>query len=73
MPSFIGTISINNVGGAAIVEFGDTVFISPKSATKSNHGSGSANTGALVVNINVISSSAQEQSDLIDQPISGTL
>jgi spore germination protein PF len=73
MPSFIGTVSINNVGGAAIVEFGDTVFISPKSSTISNHGSGSANTGALVVNINVISSSAQEQSDLIDQPISGNV
>ncbi|MFJ7730210.1 spore germination protein [Neobacillus sp. NPDC097160] len=73
MPSFIGSVSINNVGGGAIVEFGDTGFISPKSSTKSNQGSGSANTGAIVVNINVISSSEQEQADLIDQPMSGNL
>jgi spore germination protein PF len=71
MPANIfGPVTINNIGGAAIVEFGDTVFISPKNASKSYHGSGSSNTGAQVINNNGISSTGTVQSSLIDQPIS---
>jgi spore germination protein PF len=57
------------VGGAAIIEFGNTVFISPKSATKSYHGSGSSNTAGQVNTINGVSTTGTIQSDLIDQPI----
>jgi spore germination protein PF len=69
MPAFTGPVTINNVGGTAIVDFGDTVFISPKSATKSYHGSGSSNTGGQITTINGISSTSAIQNDLIDQPI----
>jgi spore germination protein PF len=70
MPAFLGSVATNNIGGSATVEFGDTAFFSPKFATKSYHGSGSANTGAVNININGISSTATVQTDLIDQPIS---
>jgi spore germination protein PF len=69
MPSFMGPVTINNVGGSAIIEFGDTVFISPKNASKTYHGSGASNTGGQVTTINGVSSTATQQTDLIDQPI----
>ncbi|MCM2534536.1 spore germination protein [Neobacillus pocheonensis] len=69
MPAFLGSVSIINIGGSAIVEFGDTAFISPISASKSNAGSGSGNTGALIININAISWTGTVETDLIDQPI----
>lgn len=71
MPAFLGPVVINNIGGASTVQFGDTAFISPKSASKTYHGSGSSNTGAQIININGISSSNTIQNDLIDQPQTG--
>jgi hypothetical protein len=38
--------------------------------SNSNQGSGSANTGAVIININAISLTGTVQTDLIDQPIS---
>jgi spore germination protein PF len=70
MPAFLGSVTIINIGGSATVEFGDTAFIAPISASKSNTGSGSANTGAVIININAISSTGTVQTDLFDQPIS---
>ncbi|NHM33940.1 spore germination protein [Neobacillus terrae] len=62
-------IKIDNVAGSAIVEFGGALFISPKSASKSYHGSGSSNTAAQVNTFTLFSSTNTIQSDLIDQPI----
>ncbi|WP_409300931.1 spore germination protein [Peribacillus sp. SCS-155] len=45
---FIGPISIGSISGSAIVQFGSTAYISPKTSSKSNTGSGSSNTGALI-------------------------
>jgi spore germination protein PF len=69
MPALTGPVTIINIAGSAIVEFGDTVFISPKFATKTNTGSGSSNTGAEIIVISGISSSGAVQTSLNDQPI----
>lgn len=70
MPAIVGPVQINNIGGG-VVHFGDTLFISPKSASKSNSGSGAANTGGFIVNNNFFSSSNSLNTNLIDQPVSG--
>ncbi|MCM2534738.1 spore germination protein [Neobacillus pocheonensis] len=69
MPAFTGPVTIISVGVSAIIEFGDTVFISPKFATKSNEGSGSSNAGTQIIVNSGISSTAAAQSALNDQPI----
>ncbi|MCM2531800.1 spore germination protein [Neobacillus pocheonensis] len=69
MPAFTGPVTIINVGVAAIIEFGDSVFISPKFATKTNVGSGSSNTGTQIIVNSGFSSTDAVQSALNDQPI----
>ncbi|WP_243385783.1 spore germination protein [Bacillus kexueae] len=44
MPSIVGPIKINAVSGG-VVNFGDSFYLSPKSASKSFSGSGVGNTG----------------------------
>ncbi|KYD10593.1 MAG: spore germination protein [Caldibacillus debilis] len=66
MPSIIGSIQIMNVS-SGIVNFGDTLNISPKTNTKSNHGSGSANIGAVIVTNNALSSTGTLDKDVLDQ------
>ncbi|KAB8139192.1 spore germination protein [Gracilibacillus oryzae] len=44
MPSIVGPIKINSVDGG-IVNFGDSFYLSPKSASKSAAGAGANNTG----------------------------
>jgi len=70
MPAIIGPVQIVNVGGG-IVQFGDTVYISPKSASKTNAGSGGFNTGLLIITNNGLSGTNVLDTDLIDQPIAG--
>ncbi|WP_442600092.1 spore germination protein [Neobacillus sp. D3-1R] len=48
----IGPITIDSVGGSAIVQFGPVQFISPKSVSKAWYGAGSSNSGS---NINTYS------------------
>lgn len=67
MPAVIGSLQIITVGGG-VVQFGDSLNISPKSNTKSNSGSGSTNTAGFVVNNNGLSSTNTLDKDLIDQP-----
>ncbi|HAM79877.1 spore germination protein [Ornithinibacillus bavariensis] len=47
MPSIVGPIKINNVGGG-VVNFGDAFYLSPKSSSKTSAGSGSLNTGDFI-------------------------
>lgn len=68
MPAIIGPVQIINVGGG-IVQFGDTVYISPKSATKTFAGSGGFNTGGLIVTNNGLSGTNVLDTNVIDQPI----
>ncbi|PLR97673.1 spore germination protein [Bacillus sp. T33-2] len=71
MPAIIGPVQINNVTGGN-VHFGDTLYISPKSNSKTYSGQGSQNTGALIVTNNGISSTGVLDSNLVDQPTVGS-
>jgi len=70
MPAILGPVQIVNVGGG-IVQFGDTVYISPKSGSKTNAGSGAFNTGGIVITNNGLSGTNVLDTKLIDQPIAG--
>ena len=61
-------VKIDTVSGG-VVQFGDSLFISPKSASKSTHGSGSSNTGVHITTITGSSSTTSINSDILDQPI----
>ncbi|GGD17663.1 spore gernimation protein GerPF [Pontibacillus chungwhensis BH030062] len=71
MPSIVGPIKINSVGGG-VINFGDSFYISPKSSSKSNTGSGSANTGDFINTNNGISSTNPFDPDGVDQPTVAT-
>ncbi|MFD2671747.1 spore germination protein [Marinicrinis sediminis] len=47
MPAIVGNVKILSVGPSSIVHFGDSIFLSPTSASKTFAGSGSFNTGDL--------------------------
>lgn len=70
MPAIIGPVQIVNVSGG-IVQFGDTVYISPKSASKTNAGSGGFNTGAIIFTTTGLNGTNVLDTNLIDQPIAG--
>lgn len=74
MPAIIGGgIVIVQVAGSAIVEFGDTLFISPKNVSKTFNGGGSFNTGIFITTFSPVSSTVSLHPNLIDQPIIGTV
>lgn len=68
MSNFPAPVKIGSVSGG-VVQFGDTLFISPKSASKDFHGSGSSNSGAQNVTFTGVSSVNTVDSDVVDQPI----
>lgn len=70
MPAIIGPVQIINVGGG-IVQFGDTVYISPKSSSKTFAGSGGFNTGGFIVTNSGLSGTNVLDTNLIDQPTVG--
>lgn len=70
MPAIVGPVQINTVGGG-VVQFGDTLFISPKSASKSTSGSGGGNTGGFIITNNLFSANNTLDTNLIDQPVTG--
>lgn len=70
MPAITGPVQIIHVGSGT-VQFGDTLYISPKSNSKTNSGSGGFNTGCLVVTNSGLSASNVLDTNLIDQPTVG--
>jgi spore germination protein PF len=68
MSEFPVPVKIDTVSGG-IVQFGNSLFISPKSASKNTHGSGSINSGLHVTTINGQSTTTSVNADLLDQPI----
>ncbi|MEH7309168.1 spore germination protein [Neobacillus drentensis] len=68
MSEFPVPVKIDSISGG-VVQFGASLFVSPKSAIKTTHGSGSTNTGVLITTINGQSNSTSVNSDLFDQPI----
>ena len=67
MPSIIGSVQVVNVSGG-VVNFGDAQNVSPKSNSKSYEGSGSMNTGGIIITNNGISSTNTIDKELVDQP-----
>lgn len=70
MPAIIGPVQIINVGGG-VVQFGDALYISPKSAIKTNAGSGGFNTGGLIITNNGLSGTNVLDTNLVDMPVTG--
>ncbi|MFO1445496.1 spore germination protein [Bacillus sp. Bva_UNVM-123] len=70
MPAIVGPVQIITVGGG-VVQFGDALYISPKSSSKTNSGQGALNTGGLIITLNGLSASNVIDTNLLDQPIIG--
>lgn len=63
MPAIVGGVKIISVGSAGIVNFGDSLYISPKSTSKTYAGSGSFNTGDLPINNNAVNATITADND----------
>lgn len=72
MPSIVGVIKIISVGSSAVVNIGDSFYISPKSTSKAFAGSGSFSTGDFQKINNGISSTNTFEPHLLDNNITGT-
>ena len=68
MPAIVGPVQIIGVEGGSI-QFGDALVLSPKSASKSVYGSGSGNTGLLVIANNGLNANNTFDVNAVDQPI----
>ncbi|MGG1678649.1 spore germination protein [Neobacillus sp. NRS-1170] len=68
MSGFPIQVKIDTVTGG-VIQFGGAVFVSPKNALKSTHGSGASNNGVNILNINGPSATNTVDLDVIDQPI----
>jgi hypothetical protein len=71
MPSIIGFVKIVSVGSGSIVQFGDSIKLSPSSTSKSYAGSGSFLTGALANSNNGVSSTNTNDPDVADSNSAG--
>ncbi|WP_416148226.1 spore germination protein [Salipaludibacillus sp. HK11] len=70
MPSIVyGPFKINSNNG--VLNFGDTLNISPKSTTKAVSGSGGGNTGDFIITNNGINLNNTLDPDVSDQNIAG--
>jgi spore germination protein PF len=67
MPSVIGGINIQSNSG--ISNFGDAFYLSPKSSSKTNSGSGSSNTSNFLMTNNGINATGVVDPDVADQNI----
>lgn len=67
MPSVIGAVQVETNNG--ISSFGDTLYVSPKNASKSFTGSGAVNTGNFVMTNNGVSATTVLEPHLADQNI----
>lgn len=70
MPAIVGPVNILNVTGG-VVQFGDTLFISPKSASKTMSGSGASNTGGFIITNTAFNANNLIDANAVDQPITG--
>jgi len=70
VPTIIGPVQIVNTGDG-IVQFGDSLFISPKENSKATIGSGTGNQGAFVITNNPLNASNYTDGSIVDQPTTG--
>jgi hypothetical protein len=66
MPSLVGNVKFVSVGPSSIVQFGDSVQLSPQSSTKTFAGAGSFNTGDFANTHNAISNTNTNDPDVLD-------
>ncbi|GLX69126.1 spore germination protein [Paenibacillus glycanilyticus] len=66
MPSIVGFVKVVSVGSSAVIQFGDTVQVSPSSQTKTYAGSGSFLTGSLANSNNAVSATNTLDPDVQD-------
>ena len=72
MPANIfGPIQITTISASGVVEFGDSLIISPKVASKTPAGAGAFNTAVWVMTNTAVNSTNFIDTNVIDQPISG--
>jgi spore germination protein PF len=70
MEGFIGgPIVIDTVGGQANINFGGTLYLSPKNISKTAAGSGGGHTHVLGISVTGPSSTNTIDSDFADQPV----
>ncbi|WP_226037700.1 spore germination protein [Aquibacillus saliphilus] len=70
MPSAVGPIKINSVGGG-VINFGDSFYLSPKSSSKTSAGSGAFNTGDFINTNSGINATNSLDPDGADQTVAG--
>ncbi|GGH73146.1 putative spore germination protein GerPF [Compostibacillus humi] len=68
MPSIVGPIKINSVGGG-VINFGDSFYLAPKSTSKTNTGSGSLNTGDFINTNTGVNATRTLDPDVNDQNV----
>ncbi|RAP78072.1 spore germination protein [Paenibacillus montanisoli] len=66
MPAVVGFVKVISVGSSAVVQFGDSVQISPSSSSKTYAGSGSFLTGGLTNSNNAVSATNTNDPDIQD-------
>lgn len=69
MPAFVGNIKIVSVGSGGVVQFGDAVVVSPKSASKTFAGSGSFVTGDVPVTNTGVNATNTLDPNLVDSSV----
>ncbi|QMV44220.1 spore germination protein [Cohnella cholangitidis] len=66
MPCIVGNVKILSVGSGSVVQFGDTLQISPTSTSKTYAGSGSFLTGDLSRSNNAVNATNTNDPDVQD-------
>ncbi|OBZ08132.1 MULTISPECIES: spore germination protein [Bacillales] len=66
MPAVVGFVKIVSTGSGSIVQFGDSLEVSPNSASKTYAGSGSFLTGSLTNSNNAVSATNTLDPDVQD-------
>ncbi|WP_419873843.1 spore germination protein [Candidatus Pristimantibacillus sp. PTI5] len=66
MPAVVGFVKIVSIGSGSIVQFGDSLEVSPSSSSKTYAGSGSFLTGSLTNSNNAVSATNTLDPDVQD-------
>ncbi|CQR47014.1 putative spore germination protein GerPF [Paraliobacillus sp. PM-2] len=69
MPAIVGPIKIVSVGGG-VINFGDSFYLSPKSASKTAAGAGAFNTGDFINTNSGLNATNTLDPDAVDQVMS---
>lgn len=64
-----GPLVIDTIGGGAVVNFGGSLFVSPKNVSKTANGAGAGNTAALAFSFTGPSATNTILTDLLNQPV----